>query len=657
MIALSPDPVGLAILVLALIATAAGGLWFFAVTYGNQDPLGAPVTAALSLLSSSLVITICASVALLARPGVALAFALPSLILLISSSRYLESHRQNVKAALRQLGSEIRETAPTMIGFVILAGVQVAFAFVTLSRVGDVGWDAATYHLPIVGSVIQEGSLFSWPDLRSFVFYPAMDEVQATLVGLALGSVHVASVMQVFYWALAIWLVGTIVARHTTPLSSLAAMAVAAAIPTAWVQARTLHEDVTFAAVLLAAGLTAVAAVASRRLPYLLMAALFTGALFGIKLGAPAGIPIAVVIVGLALAHRPFRRSVPVVALLGVLATTPYIIRNTVEHGLPFFPISLSIPNDPVDEYPGQAPYSINGLRWFVDQSQRPDAIVGAGTLEALWFQYVKTPTQVFFDKIGLGEEQSTLWARFDARYGGLGFGWLALVVAGAVAGAVAAAKRAPPGGTRLALGLGILAALSLAITQASWWPRFVIGAGLLAVVAAAMVLPRRRVGHVVASALLAVSLFMLVHAELDGGLPYWTSCGGGGCVADAKSRRLVASDGLSGRTLAYAPLAALGPERVVVVGPDPNVGHPYFPVGLWSPDWRREVVNLVIGSASEPGRCEEAYVVRESDGDWFSEWLAESDPSGSYDWLPWEDPGGVRSWVLRSEPCPGPPA
>lgn len=653
MIVLSPDPLGLASLGLAVVASGAGALWFLTVTHRNEDPLGAPATTALSLLASTFLVTIGASFLLLARPGVALAFALPSLILLVLSGRHIRGHRKEVSQALRRLRAELRQSTPTVVGFVVLTTFQVGFALLTLMRVGDVGWDAATYHLPIVGSVIQEGSLFGFPDLRSFIFYPAFDEVQATLVGLAFGSVHVVSVMQIVYWTLALWLVGMVVARHSTRYASLAAMAVTAAIPTAWLQARTLHEDVTFAAVVLAAGLTAVAAVLTRRRPYLLMAALFTGALFGIKLGAPAGIPIAVVIAALALAHRPFRRAIPVVAIIGVVATAPYMVRNTVEFGLPFFPISLALPNDPVYAYPGLAPYSINGLRWFVDQSQRPPAIADAGTLEALWFQYVRTPTEIFVNKVGLGEEQSTLWARFDARYGGLGFGWIALVAAGGIAAITAAARRAPPEGARLALGLGLLALFSLAVTQASWWPRFVIGAGMLSGVAAAIALPRKSAGKVIAGALVAASLFMTIHAERDGGLRHWTSCSGGGCVTDADSRRLVREDGLSGRTLAYAPLTALAPGRVVVVGPDPNVGHPYFPVALWSPDWRREVTNLVIGSDPASGRCDEAYVVTPDAKDWLSGWLAATDPGGSYEMIEWEDPGGARSWVLRTETCP----
>jgi hypothetical protein len=649
---LSVDPLGVVVLALVIVSVLVSAAALHTRVSRTTSTAGPTALAGVAVLATAIGVSVAANLGLLGGLGVAGSFGIAGVAGAVAGWAYLRRHREDWTAARSGLIETIRASTPTIVAFALLSGAQLAVAVLTLARVGDNGWDAATYHLPVIGSILQEGSLFGFPDLRAFIFYPALVETQATLLAIASGSMHIPSLVQVFYWIVGLWLVGSVVRHRANQSAGIAAMAVMAAIPTAWLQARTLHEDVAFAVVLLAAALMAISALRDRSPAAAAVGALLTGALFGMKLGAPAAIPVAL-LVGLASIRRESRRVLPVVVLLGVLGAFPYMVRNAVEFGLPFYPIDLSIPNEPVDSYPGFAPYSVNELRWFVDAAQRPERLAGAGVLDALTFQYVESPVRVFGARLGWdGGERSSRWARFDARLGGFGVAWLVLLGLGA-AGATWRAVRGPRvDGVRWVAGsFTVLALVCLAVSQASWWPRFVIGVGLLMVVATASSIPSGRLWTAATWTVVALSVFMVFEAERSGGYFYWTRCDGGGCVATAEARALV-KEGLSGRTLAYEPLISLDPEAVVVVGPDPNVGHPYFPVSLWAPDWRRRVENLVIGSPAQPGSCREAYVAQPSSEGWLRGWLEEADPDGEFEWTPWSDPGGDRFWVLRRDPC-----
>src|SRR5690606_39761256 len=55
--------------------------------------------------------------------------------------------------------------------------------------------------------------------------------------------------------------------------------------------------------------------------------------------------------------------------------------------------------------------------------------LVGSGVLHATLFQYVESPVRVFGARLGWeGGDTSSLWARFDARFGGFGISWLAFM-------------------------------------------------------------------------------------------------------------------------------------------------------------------------------------------------------------------------------------
>lgn len=646
------DAFSMGVVVLAGLATVLGAVAIYSWTRSATKTIGPGALIGISLLGSGLAMTHLATLGLLASLGVGVSYGLGALVVAGAAWAHLRTRAGAWETLKDDLRGFIRASGPTVAVFVGLAVLQAGAAFITLARVGDIGWDAATYHLPIVGAVVQEGSLFNFPDLRSFIFYPALVEVQATLVAAGFGSMHLPSLVQVGYLILGLWIVGTLVAHRTSQSVAIAAMLVAAAIPSAWLQARTLHSDVAFAVVLLAAVVTAVVAVRERSPAVICLAALLTGALPGMKLGAPASIPVAAVVV-LAALWRPKWRVVMAVVVLGVIGAAPYMLRNTVEFGLPFYPLDLTLPNGPVEAYPGYAPYSIRELGWFVDTSTRPDRLVGSGVLHATLFQYVESPVRVFGARLGWeGGDTSSLWARFDARFGGFGISWLAFMGLGLGAAGVRAVRgRAPDGGWRsIALLVG-LALVTFAVTQASWWPRFVIGVGFIAVVAAGLLVPRGRWWSVSACVVALLALFMTFEAERSGGYFHWTRCDRGGCVATSEGRALV-RDGLSGRTLAYQPLVERDPDSVVLVAPDPNVGNPYFPVSLWAPNWDRRVENLPIDSPPRPGFCREVYVAQPSSEGWLRGWLSESDPGGEFESIPWADPGGERLWVLRRAQC-----
>ena len=560
---------------------------------------------------------------------------------------------------LRRAGAEVADAPVVWAVAAVLCVAQVVLTSLLLTTVGDPGWDAAFYHLPIVGSMVQEGSLFGWPSLRPWNYYPALVEVQGALLGSLADSLRAPSFVQLGYWVWVVLFTASVVAGRVRSSVGVATVVTVAAVPTMWAQARSLYVDVAFGTVFACAAVVLVAAWRTGSRAQLLVAAGLTGALFGMKLGALAAVPLALGVALLALVvQRRGPATVALVVLLGVAGGTPWLLRNAVEWSNPTYPVDLTLPRDPVDGFPGEPPYSLPGIEWYVDTIQRPPFLEGEGFLRAGVEQYAVSATTEFAAAIGVGEH------RFDShntRAGGFGVAWLLLVLGGAVSGVVALWREgrsvlAEPGAPALLglLALGVVGALA---TQSAWWPRFTLGAGIVLAIGAAPLLDRSRWGPALATVVVLAGAVQLVDTELRSGITHQVGCEGGGCV-DPEDVELVSSLGLSGFTLDYAPLAAAGPESVALFGsPTTTRTRPYFPSGLWAPDLTAHVVNVFPDDAPGEGTCHDAYLGDAADLETLLAWTRDADPAGRFELVEWEDQIAERVFLLRRSPCPEPAA
>lgn len=595
-------------------------------------------------------ITVVATLGLFISIGAGPAWSLAASAALLIALWPARPSRDEVEALWRDFGKAMRSAWVMWILVGVLAAIQILLTIISLSRFGDIGWDGAWYHLPIVGAMIQEGSLFDWPSLNPFMYYPALVEVQAAFIGLITGSVRAASLIQVGYWVwLIVFVAGFVAHRANQTVAAVTALTIAA-VPTMWLETRTFYVDIALGVTLAAAAVAAILAYQNRHRLLLLVAALLTGSLFAMKLGASAAVPVAIAVAIVAFSSPHMRRLVLLVSFLGVVAVTPFLIRNAIEWQNPVYPLSLSKPNVEVTAFAYEAPFSMAEMRFQTDAVQRPEPLQGLSTPDAIVKSYVFLPLRETSRAItGSGTPPSFWTYHYASREGGYGTAWLVLVALSAVVGLFAVVRRTslrfPRTGIVVLSGsLVIVGTASLVITQAPWWPRFTLGACFTIAIAAALVVAKRR-WSTIALVVVAVplSIFSIVASEQNGGVPFWQD------AVSLEEQALLEATGLSIFTPDYAPLVFDDARSIYVFEDSPE-----FPAGLWGRDWDVDVSlhDLdELASDAVPLQCPDAVLVPTEHLQTVEGWLMGAD-ARVRNLVPWDDRGRPLLW-LTGITCP----
>lgn len=408
--------------------------------------------------------------------------------------------RRRPDSILPLLAEEWRR-APVTITLLILVVIGViAYVILVVARAGDYSWDSWGYHFAINHSMLQEDGFYHLPELIKWMHYPAGFELQGSLVGLATGSVKAFSLVQLPYAMGMGTVVATTLAGRKGEWGGLAGIGSVFAIPAVWTQLATGYVDVAVAAIVLMAIVTLFAAYQTMSVWFLAPSALLIGMVPATKLlGAPGVVAGALLVVSLLLTSINWRQRVLIMALLAIPAT-PFLLRNYVEDGNPFYPVAFG----PWEDAKG---ISIDQMRADTDGEQRPDEWVGLGFTEVMTESMIVSPLEAWFPD---GPDDIYLFA-YDARHGGLGILW-PFVIFGGLVGLVAARIRKDES-LRSAGWMLVVGFLTLLIIPAAWWPRFALPAGVVMLLAS-LVLISRRALPVVAVVALAVGGCVVVKAE-----------------------------------------------------------------------------------------------------------------------------------------------
>jgi hypothetical protein len=615
----------------------------------KETGLGPVAEIAVASLVSWVGITVIVTYGLLIGIGVGPAWFTAAAVILTISVWPLRPPWSEIEEVGAAIWHAIRDAwiMWVVVGSVVL--VHVVLAAISVSTFGDTGWDASWYHLPIVGSMIQEGSLFGFPELNPWMAYPAFVEVQGTLIGTGLGSVRVVSLVQAGMWIWLMIFVAGFLSHRASKGAAVAATFAIAAIPSAWLQTRTMYEDVTFGVILAAAAVTAVLAFQHRHRLLLIASALLAGSLFAIKLGPAGAVPVVLVIAIIAFSSRDMRRSVVIVVVLGVLPAAPFLLRNSIEWGNPTYPLSLTKTTEESTIPPVDPPFSMTEMRYTTDDQQRPESLWGLETPEAVFTSLVVSPlgetARMITDR---ASDPSRYIYRYDAREGGYGTAWLALLAVSLVAAGVVlykspSARRPRTGKAVLAASLVAIGLLSLALTQAPWWPRYTLGAAFIIAIAAGLVAGNRRWSSIAALVIvIPIAALTVVATETEGGVPYWND------VVSADDQRLINATGLSVFTPPYAPLVIADSDSALVVGDAPN-----FPAGLWANDWRVDVEIVDVDDLNIDTECVDALLIDVAHLTPTQDWLDEVGAT-VHNVVAWDESGRQLAF-LTGITCPAP--
>ncbi len=440
-----------------------------------------------------------------------------------------------ILAALAQQWQEERWLVVTVVVFNVLV---LSYVVLTLMRFGDMSWDAWWYHNAAANGMIQADGLYDMPMLVPWVHYAGLSEMQGSYLGLALGDALGFSLIQAPYALLFFTVIGTAAAKRHGGWAGVVMVATLLAVPSVWPQLFTAYVDVAVAAMLGMAAIALLAAWQARSPCLFFTAAILLGAIPATKpFGIAASVAVVAALVG-SLRSGLGAKRVAVVVLLMAIPATPFLTRNLIEHENPFYPVETALwaPGDGL---------STEEMRSFSDRTQRPLVWRDMSSVE------VFVQSMLVFPTMGEGGLE------YDARFGGLGLMWLAVVGLGLVTMVVD--RRRVVAQHLSLIWLIALASITWALLPAAWWPRFAVAPGGLVLFGFLLVI-RPRIVPVLAVAALTMSASMVFLVEWD---PNRAS------VAETAITATIASG--------YETALTNEAERLVVVG-----GSPASPGILW---------------------------------------------------------------------------
>jgi hypothetical protein len=278
-------------------------------------------------------------------------------------------------------------------------------------------------------------------------------------------------------------------------------------------------------------------------------------------IGIVAVVPAVVLVVVAVWLRLGLVRVTALVALLA-MPVAPFLARNQVEHGNPFYPIEV------VSWLHGDG-FSVGEMRIEHDIGQRPPQWRDMSQVEVVALSLLVVPT------LGQGGLD------YDAREGGLGIVWLAVVVLGVAAATRRRDLRARHGPL---LALIAMAVAAWALLPAPWWARFAVAPGIVVFFAFVLMLPTRLLRPVGVAAL-TVCLITVALVEA------------GRIAENDGAQRAVGAPFSAG----YEPALTSQAQHVVVVG-----RYPAMPGLLWGTQPGSRTVeqagDLEAATTADPG-------------------------------------------------------
>jgi hypothetical protein len=245
------------------------------------------------------------------------------------------------------------------------------------------GYDVVEYHLQVLREWFEAGRISALPH-NVYSFFPMNVEMHY-LLAMHLRSgpwagMYVAQMMHLIFVGLSVIAVYGVVRCTAKPQAAIVSAVAMAATPWIVMLASVAYDEgglLLFGA--LSIGWTMIAMRSPQKLKLMALAGIFAGLACGVKLTAA---PMLLVAIPIAMMRRDMMKSIGVFLIAGIIAFSPWLIRNFVWTGNPIFPEAMSIF--------GRGHFSeVQVQRWNIAHAPREDQRGIFGRMRAFGAQVV----------------------------------------------------------------------------------------------------------------------------------------------------------------------------------------------------------------------------------------------------------------------------